>query len=1260
VAVILALSLPVTAQVQYGAITGTVTDPTGAVIPEADVTISRVGGGVSRSVKTNNAGNYRISELPVGEYKVEVGAEGFSTAVTNVDLAVGVVIRVDFSLQLGARAEVVTVEAGVALIQTESGQLSEQVRGRQIEDLPLNGRNVYDLIQLAPGASNAAGVSFENGESTVVNGMRPNFNGFLINGVANRQLSGGSNVLPNPDLVEEFQMLTLNTSAQYGNVAGSVNNLVTKSGTNDFHGSAFWFFRNDKLDANEFFRNLNASSDPTSLDFALNDPSKVRFNQFGATGTGRIIRDKLFWTASYEGSRFHTAAAAVPIVIETPQWRQAISAFATATGIGEVGALLYDNFATQSVGTPLATLTDYVVDPDAGGGFGSTAFADYLCEDFAAARTAQAFASLFGVTAQDQTDLAALGCSVIPALQVGFLDTFFGTGVAGSGRTIPLFNSSVSVFGAQSQTFGDLAHGDRASARLDYSSTNHHIFGELWYYETRDEVGPANNSSGPRGIKNPQIVQAPNLSASWVWTASPTVINDLRLGFSRNSNKIAVDANAGVPSIVFGDGSAGFGSYNGYPQFFTENVYTYADMVSITKGNHNMKMGVDYKDNRENSEFNVGRPSYSFYDQLFFAIDEPNFVVAGVDPGFVDGTQQARLATNNRAWYNFEVGMYFQDDWKVTPNLTLNLGIRYDYFDRHKERFGRTTTFILPGGTSIADQIAKANEPIGSAGCSTPSQINQAVLAGICGPGGFAVSDKLGAADRDNFGPRFGMAWAPFGGDKTVIRAGLGVSFEGTLYNPLSNSRWNPPFYSFNLNCNDLFGCGDLILYGPTVCDQTVDPSTANCVDSGAAPSFSGGTPNPGAGTGVLGIGNIQAYFPGNSNAAFLTGIVFPEGIDDPWVLSYHAGFQHEIVADTVLEVNYVGTRGKNLFRAEQVNRQRGLRLPGSTAGADGAFNSADDVIANVTLANGEILQSGGGRQFLNPNYGNLRVWSNSSDSWYNALQASVRKRMSHGFMASGNYTWSHTLDTGSGWHSGAVTANGAAAGDGYSLDPDNPGLDKGNSTFDIRHRFVANWLWDLPFGQNATGAARKLLHGWTWNGVISTQSGAHWTPYDSRARNYTTECTTLGITDPLCVNNGGDYNADGTANDRPDVGPAGTNISASTNMWANGWLSGSLTASDLFATPCLGCNGNYPRNALEGPGQFNIDSSIFKNTQITEQVTLQFRFEVFNIFNHSNFLLPSSSTGANFANRVASGIFGASAGTLNARNIQFGLKVIW
>jgi hypothetical protein len=1041
-----------------------------------------------------------------------------------------------------------------------------------------------------------------------VNGLRPNFNGFLINGSSDKGLSGGVSTTPNADIVQEFQELTLNMSAQYGNSAAAIVNVVTKSGTNNFHGSAYEFLRNDALDANDFFFNRNGTKKPA-----------LRFNQFGGVLTGPVWKDHIFFTASYQGERFTTAAVPVTTVSESPDWRQAVTSFLP----NSTAALIYGNFPASSAGTPLLpggvdfTVADYVT-----GTYGS--FAALMCPDnfptgfeFLATR----FQQLFGVTAQDQADLSAAECSMIPGTR------------AGMNRNIPFLRQNVLNFGSQTQ--GNLFNGNEWSSRIDWVRKNDRVFGEFYWQKATDSFGPANVSSGIHGFKNPTETYAPNFQASWVHTFSPNWINEARAGFQRNRSDITV-ATPGVPSIAFDDGTAGFGSYNGYPQFFSENVYSYGDMMTFVRGKHTFKAGADFRRNLENSEFNVARPSYYFFDQLFFAVDAPYAEVGGVDPGFV-GNRPPELASNQRNWRNLEIGAFVQDDWKVRRNLTINAGLRFDLFTRHTEKAGRVTTFIpgpgcqTPINGACADWIANANIPAGTdPGCDTATQITHVVLAGVCGPGGFAVASHLGGADHNNFGPRVGFAWDPWSNGKTSIRGGFGISYEGTLYNPLSNSRWNPPFYSFNLNFNALGDGPDGIIYGPTT---SCDPVTTACTTSSTAPTFEGPAGNPGQGTGAQATGNLTGYAPFNSNTAFLTGIVFPEGIKDPYVLNYYFGIQREILPKMVLEVNYVGTQGHKLFRAENVNRLPGIRLGQGTTAVD-RF--------------GRTL-TGLGRRFLNPNYGRLRVWENVSKSWYNSLQAKLTRQMTRGLMFNATYAWSHAVDTGSTWHSGATTANGAAAGEGFSSDVTKPELDRGNSIFDIRHRLTFNYVYEFPWRKDQKGVIGHILGGWQYNGIWTFQSGAHFSPF-------------------CASGNACDFNFDGERNDRPDA--AVNHFDASRDQWANGWFNagtppapcrfGPAGSGCFFTTPCQACDGNLGRNTFEGPGQWSTDQSLFKDFRVSEGMKLQFRWEVFNAFNRANFTLPNSATGGNRANRITSSVFGQANSTLGPRVMQFALKFLF
>jgi hypothetical protein len=320
-----------------------------------------------------------------------------------------------------------------------------------------------------------------------------------------------------------------------------------------------------------------------------------------------------------------------------------------------------------------------------------------------------------------------------------------------------------------------------------------------------------------------------------------------------------------------------------------------------------------------------------------------------------------------------------------------------------------------------------------------------------------------------------------------------------------------------------------------------------------------------------------------------------------------------------------------------------------------------------------------GGR--LNQNYGTLRNWQNAVNSNYNSLQASLKRQLSHGLLFNMDYTYSHSIDDGSTWHSGATTANGAAAGEGYSLDQTIPGLDRGNSIYDIRHRLVFNYVWQLP-GQNLKGPAGIIAGGWSLNGIWQFQTGAHWQPFTSTPAHLSGDCSTGGVSDGDCINYGGDFNLDHGRNDRPDSSIKGIK-GISHDAWANGWgatstgnyVNGSPTVTTsqgiVFSTPCIGCVGSLGRNSFVGPGNWFADMTMSKTFKLTERVNMKFDANAFNVFNRANFILATAGGGANnkyaaYAfdptlarnDQQAIGSFGQAAGTLNPREMQFGIKL--
>jgi hypothetical protein len=1244
---VLALTFSASAQVQFAQLAGTVLDPTGAAIANAKVTATNPATGESFTATTNSTGNYTVKEVPPSVYKISVEASGFKTVTNNgITADAGTIAHVDFKLQIGKTSEVVEVTGEASQVNTEDSKLATTVNSTQISNLPLNGRNVYDLMQLAPGAVNVTGVDMEAGHNTVVNGVREDFNGFLINGESNKDISGGENNTPIQDTVAEFQQLTLNMSAQYGSSAGSINNLVTKSGTNSIHGSVWEYVRNNDLDANGYFLNQVGQPIPP-----------LHFNQFGFTLGGPIIKDKLFFFGSYQGDRFLESAPPAPITVESPEWRAAVEAGAP----NSVAALLYNNFAPSIAGNSGTSLDTYVTNSGSGGTSPITQTPNYtswLC-------SLPQIIPIIGVTANDIAN--AQGACPLTVTTGTF------------NRSSNFENTSVALFGDQTQPLGNLFNGNEAMGRIDYNlNQNNRIFAEFnWQHQT-DKFGPC-SATCTRGFANPTNDYFPNGQLSFVHTFSPTILNELKLGYTQNNTQVGTNL-PGVPFIAFLDSTVGFGSYNGYPQYFKDHEYSYGDMVSISHGNHNFKIGGDLRRNLENSIFNVARPSYLFNDPLWFAADTPGSEVAGVNPDFCASSgctsynpnPQAVLDASQRHWRNWEVGAYFQDDWKATKRLTLNLGLRWDFYKRHTEEDNLATTFDLGPASStlpgIAGQVQTANAPFGSADCPNTITPNTQILAGVCGPGGFAPASSLGPNKYHDFGPRVGFALDVFGDGKTSLRGGFGISYEGTLYNPLSNSRWNPPYYSFNEAGVDNNLPNSTIIYGPTTCAAVVN---GVCTPSGAAPVYTGAPGNPGQGAGAQAVGNLTGWVSSNPDAAFLTGIVLPQGIRDPYVYNYYLGFQREIAAKWVLEANYVGTAGHMLFRAQQINRAVGGNLPqGSTV----TNNIGETVSSLITPLDGAGVP--------NPNYAVLRQWANANNSNYSALQLSLRKQMTRGVLFNANYTWSHSIDNGSSWHDAATTAAGAAAGDGYSTDLTNQGLDRGNSVFDIRQRLSLNYVWNLP-GQNLHGIEGAAIGGWTLNGIWSFQSGAHWSPYahltgpelvEPGTVNNSggpTPCSAVDIPGN-CENIGGEWTLDGQfpGIDRPDS--SASHFSQPRSAWKNGWAPGgqfsffspvapgSFTASGFptLSAPCLACVGTLGRNTFTGPGQWTADMTLGKNFRLTERFTLKFEASAFNIFNRANFLLATFGGGAN--NSLDNPLFGEAAGTLNARNLQLGLKLIF
>ena len=1182
------------AQGGTGELSGLVTDPSGAVVANAQVSLSNTATGDKRTTVTTPAGIYRFVALPVvGTYTLETSPKGFKSAkVANIVVSVGTITNQDVKLELGASSEQVTVEAGVQQVQTTESSISDLVDRRVWQQMPLETRDQNNFINLLAGAAqgnialNAANGGTDRGAA--VNGTRSGSGNYMVEGFDNNDQglggggsigasTGGANTTISPDAIQEYRVISHNFSAEYGYAGGFVTDTVLKSGTNQWHGSLFEYNRVQALAANSFFSNRAGIQD-----------ALVR-NQFGGSVGGPIIKDRTFF---YFTTEFRRDRSNNPLTGNglTPD-------FINFVNSGQFAQFLEASGSYAGVNTAA-----YPGSPFCGTAGCAGAFAN-------STTIAPIAANLLATQPNPLCVPGAHNCAGLTNVATG-LYTNGISWVTPAGVPINEFGS---VTVGQAQTLDQA----RYSVKVDHRIGNNDQLSGSFLYDNGDAFAQWAGGSSTFGPDLPNHARAQNAGITWNHTFSPTVLNQARIAYTRHTANFpgsAAQNAAGIPAIVtaFDSFNGSFGNASNLPQFFTENRFEYRDDLSITRGKHNFKVGALYSRTRNGSSFDADFNGlflpygvedlltdnqfgdavdnlfygYPVYGSLFYA-------QASINPTVHPATRPVYY----RGFRANEFGAYFQDDWRIHPRLTVNLGVRWDYFGPpHNFQKNLDSNFytgapILPLTCSGVpcdqkNQWLPANSPLIAAFGTGGSQIR---------------NSEVWNKDTNNFAPRLGFSWDVTGKQKLVMRGGFGIAYDRMYNNIFENLRFNPPFFSF-------------ATFGTLI----------NGVPASAAAS-------PGVYTvpfTSFGLFNSPTLFPAGQP------LPSPRAIDQNLVTAYYEqanyGFQYEIAKDLIWETNYVGTFGRKLLGIKNLNTYIG-RTAGGTNILTGLPNSSTRP---------------------NPTVGNINLRTNGFSSNYNAIQTSLRKRFANGLSFDANYTYSKALDQ----ISDAFTTR-SVGGNFAAQDSLNPALDYGPADFNIKHRFVVSYSYDLPFFK-----ANRWIGGWSVSGIVTAQSGV-----------------------PFSIFNGGiDTNKNGTLNDRGSyVGPGGLSHAYTGNgaAGASGYINPALfdtiypvqnfdplnPPAQAFICPataatnggrfCEGPSvGQLNRNSLVGPKYVDTDLSVAKRFKINESAGLTFQAGFFNLFNHPNFAIPDN----NLAD--LGGTFGQSTATFapgqgGARVTQLALR---
>jgi hypothetical protein len=1090
----ISLAVSVWGQSVDGSISGRVTDPTKAVISHASVVIKNSETNAIRSIDTDNAGDYVVSGLPPGTYEIEVTRDGFSSIVKpGVVVHVKDALQINFELKPGLVSQVVTVTAGSEMVQKETSTLGRVVGQEEVQNLPLVSRNYTQILDLSAGVgaevTNAANLG-RNSQDVFVNGMGSAGNSFQMDGVeinnwgsnsaGDAQLYGGIAV-PNPDSIAEFKVQTSLYDAASGRSVGANVEVVTKSGTNNIHGSLWEFFRNEALNANDFFSNL--SGEPRSV---------LRQNQFGGTLGGPILKNKFFFFGSYQGTR-------------------------QTNGVGANGH--------QSVVLPPLT------------------------NDRSATTLGQQFCGQSGVFGG--VAVACDGSNINPAA-LNILNYKFPNGqyLIPTPQIIQSGDTGFSAFSIPAT-----ASEDQFMINTDYVLSSKHTLSERFFYSRSPEVVPFLGSNIP-GFPYGVNLQNRNLALKVSSTLRPNLFNEAQFSYSRILSNTELETN--LTSAQFGIappypfiptllgitiGPLSISTGNGAESI--ENNFSASDQISWTRGRQTVRSGfivqrIQFKTDLTPAQAG-GITVLSFPDFLLgqSAAENGSSYSNIYASGGVAGFQVRHMRVTN--WTAF-----VQDDIKLTPRLTLNAGLRWEIFGNGYDINGTSTNFL----PELANNDF-SNGP-NYTGFLVPS-----IFHGYVPPGVVRNSNKSYGPDANhqNWGPRIGIVWSPLPWtDKVVLRAGYGIFYTSPSGNIVGPALTSIPPYSFTLEPS---GAANAAATLQVPLNPPLPPESA-----------------------------FPIWIPRTPDSMFGNNSVGPEFIS-PFVQAFSLNVQEQLNRNLLLEIGYVGSRGTRLWQFFPFNQ---AILASPAAPVNGiTTNSVENAYLRVPVQGAASVAGGQESQGF---------------SWYNALQASLRKRFSHGLQFQVAYTWDKSLDD----VGNSINGNGLNGGF-FSGNAHDTRAYWGPSEYDRPQRLVLSYVWEIPGFQQRKGIG-KLLGGWQASGVTTIQSGHR-----------------LTIGDPTSgsIYGGALFGALGPAQLCPGETNADIPTRGSTLSRLNNYVNANVFCSPPAISDGFGF-GSLGRGVFAGPGQDNFDIAIAKKAKVgglRDDASLEFRTEFFNAFNHPQFADP-------------------------------------